>query len=316
MSLPSLSLRGMGGVMLILVLAIGLVGCFENVLGPEAPLTGGEPVAGGDPVTGGEQPGEPGTGGPTGPGGPGGGDDPPPGSDPPPGGDPPGGDPPPPAEPPPSAGEVDPPGMIDPRFGKMKTGGYWDQFWTGSTSGLTEDGAGNGVNRERNSTLRAVCSIAGSEEADRFLNRGRIRFRVKVNADGLELGGGGKHLVNLASTPLCRGRRDLTRLTRVEIARPGDSHPRFILHNYVDGEGGARTLGDLPFRFEPDTWVDVDWSWELDGRSLTMICNGRTYHTTLLEGSEGVGRYWGSGHVETNSGGGSFTFGPAEVSRN
>ena len=39
-----------------------------------------------------------------------------------------------------------------------------------------------------------------------------------------------------------------------------------------------------------------------------MEINGREYETTLLEGSEGPGRFWGPGHVETKEGGGRFTF--------
>ena len=111
---------------------------------------------------------------------------------------------------------------------------------------------------------------------------------------------------------MSRGRRDLRTWTRVEIDNPG-TNPRFVLHNYVDGVGGATDVGDLPLDFEPDTWVDVDWSWRLEGRTLFMNCNGVDYSVELLEGSEGPGRYWGSGHMETNSGGGSFTFSEIEV---
>ncbi len=209
---------------------------------------------------------------------------------------------------------ADPPGMISPFHAKLKHGGYWDLFWTGSTSKLSDDAEGNGVNKERNATIRWLGGIAGVDDPDTFLTRGRIRFSVKVNADGLEVGGGGKHLINLAATPLSRGVRSSRKGTRVEIANPGD-RPRFVLHNYNDqGEGGARDLGNLPFQFEPDRWVDIDWSWELIGRELTMVCNGRTYRTTLLPESEGPGRYWGSGHMETQSGGGRFTFSAVRVS--
>lgn len=207
----------------------------------------------------------------------------------------------------------DPPGMVHPGFAKLARGGYWDLFWTGTTAKLHTDPAGNGIVEERNATIRWLGGIAGVEDADRFLDRGRVRFRVKVNADGLEVGGGGKHLVNLASTPLSRGRRDLPRVTRIEIANPGSEHPRLILHNYVDGRGGARELGELPLRFAPDGWVEIDWAWERIGPTLELRVNGRRYHATLEDGSEGPGRYWGAGHLETPSGGGEVTFGPVRV---
>ena len=116
-----------------------------------------------------------------------------------------------------------------------------------------------------------------------------------------------------------RGRRGSS--TRVEIASPGgrgdDPRPRLILHNYSyrEGkrEGGASVMGRLPWRFEPDKWVEVDWSWELVGRTLRVEVNGQKYQAELLEGSPGPGRYWGSGHVETKAGGGEFTFADLEV---
>jgi len=210
---------------------------------------------------------------------------------------------------------ADPPGNVDPRFARLVQGGFWDGFFTGSPSKLTEDAEGFGVNAERNATIRWLGGVAGFDDPDAYLNEGRIRFRVKVNAAGLETGGGGKHLINLASTALSRGRRDGGPVTRVEIANPGDAHPRFVLHNYVDGQGGARDLGDLPVRFEPDQWVEIDWSWRFDGRFLRMTLNGAQFEAELAPGSEGPGRYWGSGHVETPSGGGTFTFSRMTITR-
>ena len=219
-------------------------------------------------------------------------------------------------------GKDDPPGLIDARSAKLKKGGFWDGFWTRFPSKLTEDAEGNGVQRERNATYRSLAAIAGEDEPDAFLKKGYIHFKIKINAAGLEALGGGKHLINLNSSTGALGyRKNRGKMTRVEIANPGgrgrDPTPRLILHNYrtVDGkrEGGATVLGRCPWKFEADKWVEVHWSWQLEGRRLTMEVNGRKYEVTLLEGSEGPGRYWGPGHMETKAGGGLFTFADIKV---
>ncbi|HUW56413.1 MAG TPA: hypothetical protein VMZ92_07235 [Planctomycetota bacterium] len=227
------------------------------------------------------------------------------------------------AAPAPAERKLDPPGLIDPRNARLKRGGWWDRFFTRYLEKLTDDADGNGINREHNATFRALAAIAGVDDPDAFLDKGYLHFRVKINAAGLVPEGGGKHLVNVMTDPGALGRRERRGTsTRLEIANPGgrgqDSSPRLVLHNYsyTDGErkGGATDLGRLPWRFEPDKWVEVDWHWERVGRTLHIEVNGRKYEAELLEGSQGPGRYWGSGHMETTAGGGEFTFAELEVS--
>jgi len=218
----------------------------------------------------------------------------------------------------------DPPGRIDPQNAQLKKGAFWDGYWTRSAAKLTTDAEGHGVQRERNATFRSLAAVAGVKAPDAFLTKGYLHFRIKINAAGLVAVGGGKHLINLNSSPGPLGRRDRRGTsTRVEIANPGgrgdDPRPRLILHNYrrVDGkrQGGATVMGRLPFRFAPEVWVEVDWTWRLDGRTLRMEVNGKKYEVQLLEGSEGPGRYWGPGHMETKAGGGVFTFADVKVAK-
>lgn len=212
---------------------------------------------------------------------------------------------PPPIMPPPDAGACDDlGGLVSDFHSKCVADGFWEGFATGSVSKLRDDGS----NRERNATIKSLDSILGLP-LDTMLDQGAIEFLVKLNAAALETGGGGKHLMNLASTPLSRGGRDVKKLTRIEIASPGGPQARIVLHNYNEaGQGGAREIGKLGFHWIPDEYIRIQLGWAKVGNILGVFVNGQTFETTLLPGSEGPGRYWGSGHMETMSGGGVMSF--------
>ena len=195
-------------------------------------------------------------------------------------------------------------GLVSDFHSKCVADGFWEGFATGSVSKLRDDGS----NRERNATIKSLDSILGLP-LDTMLNQGAIEFLVKLNAAALETGGGGKHLMNLASTPLSRGGRDSKKLTRIEIANPGDPQARSVLQNYDESSaGGARELGKLGFHWIPDEYIIIKMGWIKTGDLLNLLVNGQVFETTLLPGSEGPGRYWGSGHMETVSGGGVMWF--------
>lgn len=207
---------------------------------------------------------------------------------------------PPPVDPPPGSGACDDP-LVDPRHSQCVEGGFWDGFATGDVRKLRDDGS----NRERNATIKSLGAIMGRPR-DAMLRTGSITFEVMVNAEALEQGGGGKHLVNVASTPLSRGSREYRKQTRLEIARPGNPEgAAIILHNYdIMGSGGAHQLGRLNFQWPPNIWVELTISWELVNQTLRVVVNNQIFTHTLLPESEGIGRYWGPGHFETNSRGG------------
>ena len=181
------------------------------------------------------------------------------------------------------------------------------RLWNTRKPSKLATSGGSGVMEERNAT----ATFLGEDKA----NRGRVTTVVRPDKDILEVGGGGKHFVEVMSWVADRSAKGSlpTPWTRVEIARVAD-HPKVIVWNYSPNfNGKAAKIFDAgdPWQAGKTYTVTFDWDYIPSSGKLDIEVeiNGKSYQEVvdLIPGSEGPGRFFLFGHVETQSGGGHLT---------
>lgn len=145
-----------------------------------------------------------------------------------------------------------------------------------------------------------------------YTDRGHVDFDAKADPGMLEIGGGGKHWFEVMSWLGDRSDRNALPQpsTRVEIANIAD-RPRVLVWNYGPHfDGHAAEIFDVGEPWQPDRWYHVAFDWDYDRPEarleITISIDGDAYGRTvqLEQDSEGPGRFFMFGHVETNSGSG------------
>lgn len=204
-----------------------------------------------------------------------------------------------PAAPPPR--RAGPPPAENPRWPKIREGHYvmWvDRVWNTRKPAKIWQSSDVGTLGQHNGT--------GTYLGEERVNGGTVEFDVKFDAGYLAPEGGGKHFLEIMSWVGDRGDRKAIRAkpsSRIELANLGD-RPRCLVWNYGPHfRGRATKIFPIGTAFEPDRWYRIrfDWSYREPAGRVTIHVDDRSYSSAFefVPGTEGPGRFFLFGHVET-----------------
>lgn len=193
------------------------------------------------------------------------------------------------------------PAAADQHWPRVRAGHYvkWvDRVWnTRKPAKIWQDGD-IGILGQHNGT----GTYLGEDKA----GGGTVEFDVKFDAGYLAPEGGGKHFLEIMSWIADRSDREAVRAqpwSRIELARFGD-RPRCVVWNYGPHFNGETTeLFSIGPPLKPDRWYHIrfDWSYRAPSGRVTIHIDDRSYSSTfkLVPNTEGPGRFFLFGHVET-----------------
>ena len=189
--------------------------------------------------------------------------------------------------------------------------------WNTRKADGVENTENYGVVAQRNGTATLL--------GEAFQNRGKVEWEAWYETGVLEVGGGGKHfheVMSYVSDRAGKFRQTIRKgwTSRIEIASLAD-RPRCIVWNYgpdFDSKASAIvTLGKPPKENEWIKWA-LQWNFDPDTAVLEfMVTRGDQSYSGKVElkkGTEGPGRFFLHGHVETESGKGRIRFRNFKVS--
>ncbi len=184
--------------------------------------------------------------------------------------------------------------------------------WNTRKASAVEDTKDYAVIGQRNGTATLL--------GEKLVDRGRVEWEAYYETGALEVGGGGKHFHEVMSFVGDRAGKFRETIrnsgwrSRIEIASLAD-RPRCIVWNYGrDFTGQASTILKLGSPPKENQWVKWSLAWDYEAETgkleFQVTQNGEQFAgaAQLEKHSEGPGRFFLHGHVETKSGQGRVRF--------
>ena len=204
----------------------------------------------------------------------------------------------------------------DPRWPLVREGHYvqWlDRVWnTRKPAKIWQDGQVGSLG-QHNGT--------GTYLGDDKVNYGTVEMEVKFDDGYLAPEGGGKHFLEIMSWIADRSDRDAVKerpWSRIEVTNLGD-RLRCLVWNYGSHfRGRATAIFPVGPALKPDRWYRVrfDWSCRQTSGKVTIHIDDRSYSSDFkfVPNTEGPGRFFLFGHVETTQPEGRLHFREFKVS--